>query len=420
MKVNQNLCVLFWLRKSKADENGHSPVYVRLTIEGSRNEFSLGKKIHPDRWIAKIGLMKGNSEEAKTFNNYLATVRGDLQKHYNLLITQNNHVTSEMVRNAFCGIKEEQKSLLEAIDYHNLKFGEKVKQGILSEDTLQKYETMRDKVVEFIKYQYKVSNYPLNSLKLQFLTNFEHFLLVHQKLHINTTAKYIKNLKKVVRMATGMEWLLSNPFEVFKCKHVSTDREVLTQEDLGKLYHKEITIERLAKVRDIFLFCCYTGFAYKEVKTLPYDAIQKGIDGEQWLSINRSKSGTLESVMLLPLALEIINRYRDYKPCQIKNTLLPVNSNQNYNAYLKELADICGIKIELTTHIARHTFATTVTLANGVPIETVSALLGHKDIKTTQIYAKVAKIKVSSDMKALRNVLQSQETQVSDNKQIAV
>jgi site-specific recombinase XerD len=211
-----------------------------------------------------------------------------------------------------------------------------------------------------------------------------------------------------------MEWLPSNPFEFFECKHIPTDREVLTQDDLDKLYNKEITIQRLAEVRDVFLFCCYTGFAYNEVEALPHNAVQKGIDGEKWLSINRVKTGTLESVMLLPLALEIIEKYREHKYCQVHNKLLPVNSNQRYNAYLKELADICGIKSKLTTHIARHTFATTVTLANGVPIETVSALLGHKDIKTTQIYAKVVKTKVSQDMKALRNVL-NQKAQIAEN-----
>jgi hypothetical protein len=177
----QNLCVLFWLRKSKADENGLAPVYVRLTIEGSRIEFSLGKKVHPDKWIAKSGIMKGNLEEARTFNNYLALVKGDPQKHYNLLSTDNKNVTPEMVRNAYCGIKEEKKTLLEAIDYHNLKFNEKIQQGLLSEDTLQKYKTLKDKVVEFMKHEYKVSNLPLNGLKLQFVTNFEHYLLVHSE-----------------------------------------------------------------------------------------------------------------------------------------------------------------------------------------------------------------------------------------------
>jgi site-specific recombinase XerD len=406
MKVNQNLCVLFWLRKSKSDENGLCPVYARLTIEGARIELSLGKKVHPDKWLSKSGLMKGNSEEARTFNSYLNLVKGDLQKHYNLLAAQVSRVKPEMVRNAYLGIREEQKTLLHAFDHHNLKFKEKADAGYLSDKTLQKYETTRQKLVDFMQHQYKVSDIALADLKLLFLNNFEHYLLTNQKLHTNTANKYIKNLKKVVTMAQAMEWLPTNPFTSFKCSYITKDREVLTQDDLDTLYEKQIHIQRLAEVRDVFLFCCYTGFAYNEVEALPHNAVQKGIDGEKWLSINRAKTGTLESVMILPIPLEIIERYQEHPYCKVYNKLLPVNSNQKYNAYLKELADICGINIKLTTHIARHTFATTVTLANDVPIETVSALLGHREIKTTQIYAKVVKKKVSNDMKSLRNRLQ--------------
>jgi site-specific recombinase XerD len=206
-----------------------------------------------------------------------------------------------------------------------------------------------------------------------------------------------------------LEWLTHHPFQGFKCVYAQPDREVLTQEELDNLYHKEFSIKRLAQVRDVFIFCCYTGFAYNEVAALTKEAIQKGIDGEKWISINRAKTGTLESVMLLPIPLEIIEKYQNDPYCVQHNKLLPVNSNQKYNAYLKEIADLCQIKIPLSTHIARHTFATTVTLANDVPIETVSALLGHKNIRTTQIYAKVVKKKVSNDMQMLRKKLQKED-----------
>ncbi|MCU0342011.1 MAG: Arm DNA-binding domain-containing protein, partial [Spirosomaceae bacterium] len=170
MKVNQNLCVLFWLRKSKADENGLSPVYVRLTIEGARTEFSLGKKVHPDKWIAKAGVMKGNSEEARTLNSYLNLVKGELQKHYNLLVTQTPRVKPEMVRNAYLGIKEETKTLFQAFDYHNLKFAEKAKSGHLSEATHKRYLITKEKVREYLKQQYKASDIALEDLNMAFIT----------------------------------------------------------------------------------------------------------------------------------------------------------------------------------------------------------------------------------------------------------
>lgn len=407
MKVNQNLCVLFWLRKSKADENGLCPVYARFTIEGARTELSLGKKVHPDKWLPKSEMMKGNTEEARTFNSYLNLVKGNLQKHYNLLITQtSSRITPEMVRNAYVGIKEEKKTLIQAFDYHNLKFAEKAKSGHLSEATLKRYHITKGKVCDYLKHQYKVSDMALENLNMAFITNFEHFLLTKHKLQNNTAMKYIKNVKKIVTVAVSLEWITHNPFQAFKCSYAQPEREVLTQDDLDTMYHKSFAIKRMEIVRDVFIFCCYTGFAYHEVEALTQESVVRGIDGEKWINICRSKTGSLESVMLLPIPLEIIDKYKNDPYCKANNKLLPVSSNQKYNAYLKELADICHIRIPLTSHIARHTFATTVTLANDVPIETVSSLLGHKNIHTTQIYAKVVKKKVSNDMKMLRQRLQ--------------
>lgn len=411
MKVTQDLCILLWLRKSKADEKGQSPIYVRLTIEGARVEFSLGRKIHPDKWLPKAGIAKGTSEEARTLNNYINIVKGNIQKHYNVLMTQHKEITPEMVRNAYLGIDEQlmkeehEKTLLDTFDYHNLKFKEKVEAEFFSENTLSKYETTRLKVVEFLKHEYNSSDISLLKLRYSFLTNFEHFLLTTQRLQTNTVTKYIKNLMKVVRLAVSEGWLKENPFVAFKCSHQETHRMVLTQQELDTLQAKIIKIPRLAEIRDVFLFSCYTGFAYNELEALEYDAVQVDMEGEKWLSINRGKTGTLESVMLLPIPLQIIETYRDHPYCKVHQKLLPVKSNQKYNAYLKELADICGISKNLTTHLARHTFATTVTLLNDVPIETISALLGHKNIKTTQIYAKVVKTKISNNMKALREKL---------------
>jgi site-specific recombinase XerD len=409
-KTAQNLCILFWLNTPKM-QNGKAPIYVRITIDGRRTQFSLSRKIEPSKWMTKAGMAKGNSEEARTLNNYINYVRGELQKHYNLLVTQHGRVLPDMVRNAYLGIHEEKKTLLQTLDYHNLKFSEKADSGYLSPETLKKYQTTRIKLIEYLNLQYKCSDIALEDLNLAFATNFEHFLLTKQKLHSNTAMKYIKNLKKIIGVAISLEWIKYNPIQAFKCNYIQPDRQVLTQEDLDFMYKKTFSVKRLDEVRDVFVFCCYTGFAYNEVAALTQDAIQKGIDGEKWIHINRAKTGTLESVMLLPIPLAIIEKYRENPYCKMYNKLLPVNSNQKYNAYLKEIADLCGFNIPLTTHIARHTFATTVTLANDVPIETVSSLLGHKDIRTTQVYAKVVKKKVSNDMKSLRNRLQKETEQ---------
>src|SRR5690606_26327769 len=241
-------------------------------------------------------------------------------------------------------------------------------------------------------------------------TEFEHYLLTIDKLQSNTAHRYIKNLKKIMNMAVGLDWIPSNPFNQFKCSYSNPERKILNQDEINTLLNKKLHSPRLEEVRDVFIFCCYTGFAYSDAYQFNHNAVMKGLDGNLWLSTLRQKTGTKESVPLLPVALQIIEKYRNNEYCTKYDKLLPVNSNQRYNAYLKEIADICGINKKLTSHIARHTFATTITLANGVPIETVSAMLGHSSIRTTQIYAKVVEQKVSDDMQKLKERLFSQSS----------
>src|SRR5690554_6528140 len=339
-------------------------------------------------------------------------LRGKVLEAYNKLLAANTEVTAIKIKSIVVGkpihVSPNQKTILDALDYHNTNMEEKLKIGQVAKKTHIRYVITKKKVEAFMKQQYKVKDIPLSELRLRFATEFEHYLLTNDNLHTNTAHKYIKNLKKIMNMSVGLDWLSSNPFNNFRCSYIAPKREVLTQEEVDKIRFKKIDIKRLAEVRDVFIFCCYTGFAYSDIYKFEYDAITKGIDGEFWLATERQKTGVKESVPLLPVALEIIEKYRDHPYCKNKNRLLPVNSNQRYNGYLKEIADICGINKKITSHNARHSFATTVTLSNGVPIETVSSMLGHSSIRTTQIYAKVVESKVSQDMKSLKNILSQQ------------
>jgi site-specific recombinase XerD len=218
----------------------------------------------------------------------------------------------------------------------------------------------------------------------------------------NTATKYLVRLKKVVNLSLANEWIIRDPFIKYQCTYKPTYRGYLNAEELQKIELKEFKIPRLQKVRDIFVFCCYTGFAQADVEALSLSDITTGIDGEKWIIINRKKTDGRSPIPLLPQALAIIEKYKNDPETLAKGKLLPVNSNQRMNGYLKEIADITGITKNLTMHLARHTFATTVTLSNGVPIETVSKMLGHNSIKTTQIYSKVVDTKISNDMKALK------------------
>ncbi|WP_342630458.1 site-specific integrase [Fluviicola taffensis] len=312
----------------------------------------------------------------------------------------------------YLGLVEEVKSktVIEAFTFHKIKMQEKIKVGMVAKATLAKYNYCQGKVESFIKHRFKKNDFPLDELSMKFITEFEHFLLVNERLQTNSAHKYIVNFKRIMNVAVASEWISKNPFDNFSCSYTSPEREILTQSELDEMQSKKISIMRLAEVRDVFLFCCYTGFAYVDVFNFERDAVSIGIDGEYWLSVLRHKTNKLESVPLLPLPLEILERYKSNPHCISQNKLLPVNSNQKYNAYLKEVATICGIKKNLTTHIARHTFATTVTLSNGVPLETVSKMLGHKKMVTTQIYAKVLNEKVSKDMNQLKSILESRKT----------
>jgi integrase len=402
----ESFSVLFWGQKTRKNSRNEFPIYLRITVNGKRAELSTHRFVDEQSWDAKSQKVKPRAKNAIQVNSYLDMVRGRVQEIFNSLIVSEEEISAAKIKEVLTGqeVKPKiiHKTILEAFDYHNLKIEEQVKIGKVVKKTHTRYITTKAKVERFMKHQYKKKDMPLPEMRLRFVTEFEHYLLTVDKLQSNTAHKYIKNLKKIMNMSVGLDWIPSNPFNNFRCSYSSPEREILTQEELNLIMKKDIDIQRLDEVRDVFIFCCYTCFAYSDVYKFERDALTIGIDGEYWLSTNRQKTGTRESVPLLPIALDIIHKYRDHYYCKEYNKLLPVNSNQRYNSYLKELADICGIKKKITTHIARHTFATTVTLANGVPIETVSSMLGHNSIRTTQIYAKVVEKKVSEDMQLLK------------------
>ncbi len=402
-KTNQTFTILFWLYKGKM-RNGKAPIYCRITVNGKRAQFSVKRSIEPNKWIAAAGAAKGNSEEARILNTYLNKVKTELHKHYNLLEATDQFITADTVKNSYLGTGEKQRSLIEIFEYHNDQMKELIGVDVVKA-THTKFETVLKKLKLYLKKQYKRSDLFLQELDHKFIVDFEYFLKVDEGIGHNTVMKYIRNLKKVMNMAVMNDWITKNPFSSFKCSTKKVIREILTEKELQVLSEKEFTIERLEEVRDIFLFCCYTGYAFVDVEKLTPSDVAFGIDGGKWIYTNRKKTGTQSNVPLLPPALEILEKYKNHPYCESKGRLLPVKSNQKMNAYLKEIADVCGISKKLTMHIARHTFATTVTLSNGVPIETVSRLLGHTKLATTQIYAQVLEHKVSEDMSKLSQKL---------------
>lgn len=389
------------------------PIWVRLTVDGKRAELSTGKKISPEKWNVNSGKVKGNSEEARIINNYLNQVYLKLQKIYDKLLEKDEFVSAQTMKSIYQGNNTKQHCLLELFKYHNEQIKAQLGQGY-SAGTLERYETTYNHTAAFIKYHYKRDEYMLSELKYDFITEFEFYLKSVKKIGHNTTMKYLRNFKKIVLIAVKNEWILRDPFARYQMSLKEVKKGYLTKDELSELYKKEISSERISHVRDIFLFCCYTGLAYADVQKLTTDHISKGLDGEYWLFVNRTKTGSSSNVPLLPVALEIVKKYEKHPITLNSGKLLPVLSNQKTNAYLKELATICNINKNITFHMARHTFATTVTLSNGVSIETVGNMLGHKNLKTTQIYAKVVQEKVSQDMKKLKDVLGEEMQKVAN------
>lgn len=416
--MEKTFSLLCYIKINKRILKKTQPIYLRITVNGKRTEIATKKSVEEDRWDSRNGKVKGNKEDARVINNHLDNLKLKLNKLYNKLVDSDIEMTAELLKKMINGTADEKKkTLIDVFTFHNLQLQKQIgKEFSLS--TYKRYETTLMHIKEFLKFHYKKDDILLKDLNYSFITNFEFYLKTERACNHNSTLKYIKNVRKIINQAVLNDWLEKDPFIRFKATLKEVKREYLTKEEIVLLEEKEFGVQRLEQVRDVFLFACYTGLAYVDVAKLTPKDISIGLDGEYWIFTERTKTGNSSNVPLLPKAMHLIEKYKDDKLCRIKDQLLPVASNQKINSFLKEIAILCGIKKNLTFHLARHTFATTVTLSNGVPIETVGAMLGHKNLRTTQIYAKVVQEKVSDDMKALKDKLLA-EYKVTNIKKIS-
>lgn len=397
---------LFYLKDERRDKHGKAALYLRITVNGKRSTISMHRKIDPEKWDSRMNKMKGKGVEAQELNQFMATVRHKVNKIHHHFIEEGNHFTANDIKDKFLGNDKRVKMLLELFDEHNQQM-KKLIDIEFALGTYKRYHTTRNHVAEFIKTELRKSDVPIRDVDLKFIKGLEYFLKTVKECNHNSSLKYINNFKKIIRMAVAHEWISKDPFYNYKVQFKTVEREYLSKEELQTLVDKEIPGERLNIVRDMFVFCCYTGLSYIDVQKLHSDNIVTHIDGSLWIKSKRTKTKSRLGIPLLPRALAIIEKYKEHPKVINGACVLPVLSNQKSNAYLKEIADLCGIKKNLTTHLARHTFATTVTLSNGVPIETVGQMLGHKNLRTTQHYAKIIDRKVSEDMEKLKSMLKA-------------
>ena len=400
--MQTKMSILFYAKRAKTTTIGLVPIYLRITIDGQRLEISTKRYVESSKWSSESGKMKGNSEEARSINSYLDITKGSIYDYQKDLMQTDQVVNVENMRNKLLGVVEKAHMLIPIFQDHN----NQIKTLLGSEfakGTLTRYTTALNHTIDFLKWKYNVSDIDIRKIDHSFITEFEFYLRSECKCNHNSAVKYVKsNFGKIIRNCVANGWLDKDPFVSYASKMREVNRAFLDEADLEAIATKEFKGDRLNQVRDIFLFSCYTGLAYIDVKQLTRNNISIGIDGERWIFTNRQKTDTPSNIPLLPVAEEILNKYKLHPQCVNENRLLPVLSNQKMNSYLKEIGDVCGITKELTFHIARHTFATTITLTNGVSIESVSKMLGHRSIKTTQHYAKIVDKKLSEDMGALR------------------
>jgi site-specific recombinase XerD len=372
-------------------------IYARLSYNKKRSELSLQRTIDPKNWNAVAQCAVGSKELIKIINPYLDEVRYKLTECFHKLKTQNSYISVDAIKRIYTGEDATSNTLLTLFEYHFIN-----SKGILKWGTLKNYGATEKYVRRFLKQRYRITDIPLCELNYQFITQFELFLRTtdpidsYNPLSNNGIMKHMERLRKVVTMGYKMDWIPKDPFLLY-------EREFLLIEEIELLHAVELNENRLEICRDLFLFACYTGLAYIDLFNLRSDNIVMGIDGELWLRTSRQKTETRVSVPLLPQAITILNKYKNNVALAKAGCVLPCMSNQKMNDYLKEIASICKINKNMTFHLARHTFATSITLNNGIPLETVSKMLGHTKLSTTQIYVHVLERKISDDMQMLRN-----------------
>jgi integrase/recombinase XerD len=409
MRSTNTFSVQFIIRLQKRNNN-KALLYARINVNKKRLEISLKQIIDPAFWDGAGESVTGNKMLAAQINPYIRDTRFKLTECYRHLQAAHEVITADKIKRLFTGETISESTLCGLLKYHN----EHMK-TVLSPGTLKNYSTTEKYLKVFIQYRFRRNDIFLSELNYQFITEFEFFLRKTQPLQSNNPLgnngimKHMERLKKIVTLATKMEWISKDPFTGYPLKFQRKEREFLTEDEL-KVIRQARLKSKLERVRDMFLFSCYTGLAYIDLINLTNRNICIGLDGEYWIKTIRQKSDIAVNVPILPVAMEILEKYKKDPLLNNQGLLLPNLSNQKVNNYLKQIAVTCNINKNISFHLARHTFSTTVTLANGIPLETVSKMLGHTKLTTTQIYVHVMEKKIGDDMRILKQKFTNRQT----------
>ena len=403
----KTLNISFTIRTNKARANGEVPIYMRLNVDGKISEVSAGRTVDPSKWYSEHYRVRGRTPKAKSINRYLDTLEFQANQAHQQLLQEGADISSKAVKLRMKGQDREEESIavMDVFDQHNKKMKSLIGNKY-SESTYKKYRTAKKHMKAFLQEKYSDPSYLISDVDQDFLEEFAHYLMTKDNPCSNNSArKYLSNFQKIVNRARSKGWLNSDPYKHFDMQYKKKDPVFLSPDELKRIKQKKIENDRLDRVRDVFVFSCYTGFGFSDAEKLKQSDIKEDGNGENYIYQPRTKTGNNANVLLLPEALEIIDKYKNDPETQ-DGSLLPMISNQKTNAYLKEIANICKVDKKLTFHVARHTCATML-LSNGVPVETVQKVLGHADLRSTMHYARVTQDKVNSDMSELRERLKT-------------
>jgi integrase len=377
---------------------------MRITINGRRWETSAQVGVDPDKWDSKKERARGSDRNSYLVNETIDNARHKVQ---NIKLKMNQEEKPLTLASIQYGVTDRQRverTIMKLFDEHNKNCVRKI--GIqMAQATYERYIICYKHFKEFLLFEYKVDDLPVCDINKDVYEKFELYLRTEKKCANNTTIKYIRNFNKIVRIAIEKGWIIKSPYKEVGFKLEEIDKPYLSKAELDAISEKEITLPRLDLICDIFTFCCYTGLAFSDVKELTQDNIIIGIDSRTWISKHRKKTNVISKIPLFAVAKKLIEKYKNNPVCIIKDVLFPVPSNQKMNAYLKEIADLCGITKTLTTHTARRTFATTIMLHNGASMEAVSKMLGHSSLYMTRKYAKVDELYISQETKGIEEKL---------------
>ena len=398
--------ILFYLKRNAQKKNGLVPVMCRITINGGISQFRCKLDIQEKLWNANLGRVLGRSEVAQESNAILDKIRIGLTKIYYGAIEKGCSVTAEKVKNLFLGLEKSNNTLLSVFKQHNENYSKQVGK-IKSQRSYWKYCTVYNHLKEFIKYFYNEDDLLLHEVTPMFIINFELYLREQKGHKTNTVWSYMMPFRRIINMSVDNGWIQNNPFNNYRISKECTQRGYLSKEEITMLINGEFKKKSYELIRDLFIFCCFSGLSWRDMYNLTTDNLKISFDGHLWITTHRQKTGVETDIRLLETAKHIIEKYKGRAE---GNKLLPVPCYANCRHGIKIVAKMCGIKKNICWHQSRHSYATTICLSNGVPIETLSKLMGHTSIRTTQVYAKIIAQKVSDDIENLSKKIEQMET----------